>query len=118
MSERQCCARVGRQISIIVKNVERRGNFYRDTLGLTFLFEFPGMRFFECGGVRSTWPRGPSRTRSLDPLHRVSNIHRGRRLHSVARRRLPTTARKGPRGRAVMSCGWRSQGFGGEHGRR
>jgi catechol 2,3-dioxygenase-like lactoylglutathione lyase family enzyme len=40
------------QISIIVKNVERARNFYRDTLGLKFLFEFPGMAFFDCGGVR------------------------------------------------------------------
>jgi methylmalonyl-CoA/ethylmalonyl-CoA epimerase len=40
------------QISIIVKDVERARNFYRDTLGLTFLFEFPGMAFFDCGGVR------------------------------------------------------------------
>lgn len=40
------------QISIIVKDVERARNFYRDTLGLAFLFEFPGMAFFDCGGVR------------------------------------------------------------------
>jgi predicted enzyme related to lactoylglutathione lyase len=40
------------QISIIVKDVERARNFYRDVLGLTFLFEFPGMAFFDCGGVR------------------------------------------------------------------
>lgn len=40
------------QISIIVKDVDRAKAFYRDTLGLTFLFEFPGMAFFDCGGVR------------------------------------------------------------------
>jgi catechol 2,3-dioxygenase-like lactoylglutathione lyase family enzyme len=40
------------QISIVVKDVERARNFYRDTLGLKFLFEFPGMAFFDCGGVR------------------------------------------------------------------
>lgn len=40
------------QISVIVKDVERAKAFYRDTLGLTFLFEFPGMVFFDCGGVR------------------------------------------------------------------
>ncbi len=40
------------QISIIVKDVERARNFYRDTLGMKFLFEFPGMAFFDCGGVR------------------------------------------------------------------
>lgn len=40
------------QISVVVKDVERARNFYRDVLGLTFLFEFPGMAFFDCGGVR------------------------------------------------------------------
>ena len=40
------------QISIIVKDVDRAKTFYRDTLGLAFLFEFPGMAFFDCGGVR------------------------------------------------------------------
>ena len=40
------------QISIIVKDVDRAKAFYRDTLGLAFLFEFPGMAFFDCGGVR------------------------------------------------------------------
>jgi len=40
------------QISICVKDVARATTFYRDTLGMKFLFEFPGMAFFECGGVR------------------------------------------------------------------
>jgi catechol 2,3-dioxygenase-like lactoylglutathione lyase family enzyme len=40
------------QISIIVKDIDRAKAFYRDTLGLRFLFEFPGMAFFDCGGVR------------------------------------------------------------------
>jgi predicted enzyme related to lactoylglutathione lyase len=40
------------QVSIVVKDVDRAKAFYRDTLGLTFLFEFPGMAFFDCGGVR------------------------------------------------------------------
>lgn len=40
------------QISVIVKDVDRARDFYRDTLRLKFLFEFPGMAFFDCGGVR------------------------------------------------------------------
>jgi catechol 2,3-dioxygenase-like lactoylglutathione lyase family enzyme len=40
------------QVSIIVKDVDRAKAFYRDTLGMKFLFEFPGMAFFDCGGVR------------------------------------------------------------------
>jgi methylmalonyl-CoA/ethylmalonyl-CoA epimerase len=40
------------QISIIVKDVERATAFYRDVLGLKFLFNAPSMAFFDCGGVR------------------------------------------------------------------
>jgi predicted enzyme related to lactoylglutathione lyase len=40
------------QVSVIVKDVVRATGFYRDTLGLRFLFAFPGMAFFDCGGVR------------------------------------------------------------------
>jgi methylmalonyl-CoA/ethylmalonyl-CoA epimerase len=43
--------RIG-QISITVKDVDRATAFYRDVLGLKFLFAFPGMAFFDCGGVR------------------------------------------------------------------
>lgn len=40
------------QISVVVRDVGRAKAFYRDTLGMNFLFEFPGMAFFDCGGVR------------------------------------------------------------------
>ena len=42
------------QILICVTDVDRAVAFYRDTLGLTFLFRVPGqpMAFFDCGGVR------------------------------------------------------------------
>jgi len=40
------------QISIVVKDVERATAFYRDVLGLKFLFNAPSMAFFDCGGVR------------------------------------------------------------------
>jgi methylmalonyl-CoA/ethylmalonyl-CoA epimerase len=44
--------RVG-QVAVIVRDVERAVAFYRDTLGLTLLFQAPpGLAFFECGGVR------------------------------------------------------------------
>ena len=41
-----------RQIAIIVKDLERAKRFYRDTLGMRFLFEVPGMAFFDADGVR------------------------------------------------------------------
>src|SRR5262245_22475685 len=41
------------QISIIVHDLERAVAFYRDTLGMKFLFQVaPKMAFFDCGGVR------------------------------------------------------------------
>ena len=41
------------QISMRATDVARAVRFYRDTLGLTFLFEAPPkMAFFDCGGVR------------------------------------------------------------------
>lgn len=42
-----------RQIAITCKDVERATAFYRDALGLPFLFSAPpGLAFFDCGGVR------------------------------------------------------------------
>lgn len=40
------------QIAVTVQNLKRAVAFYRDILGLQFLFETGGMAFFDCGGVR------------------------------------------------------------------
>jgi methylmalonyl-CoA/ethylmalonyl-CoA epimerase len=40
------------QIAIVVKDVDRATAFYRDVLGMRFLFAFPGLAFFDCDGVR------------------------------------------------------------------
>ncbi len=40
------------QIAINVHEVEKAIAFYRDVLGMEFLFDAPGMGFFSCGGVR------------------------------------------------------------------
>ncbi len=40
------------QIAVNVRDVERAVAFYRDALGLPFLFQVPGLAFFDCGGVR------------------------------------------------------------------
>ena len=40
------------QIAIIVKDVERAVRFYRDALGMRFLFQAGSLAFFDCGGVR------------------------------------------------------------------
>ena len=41
------------QIFVNVKDLDRAIAFYRDILGMTFLFEAPpNMAFFDCGGIR------------------------------------------------------------------
>lgn len=40
------------QIAIRVHDLDRAVEFYRDRLGLPFLFRVPGMAFLDCGGVR------------------------------------------------------------------
>jgi methylmalonyl-CoA/ethylmalonyl-CoA epimerase len=52
------------QISIIVKDLQRATAFYRDVLGLTFLFAVPNLAFFDCGGVRLML--GPAETPEFD----------------------------------------------------
>ena len=45
-------AQIG-QIAVPVSDVERAIAFYRDTLGMQFLFQAPpGLAFFDCAGVR------------------------------------------------------------------
>jgi methylmalonyl-CoA/ethylmalonyl-CoA epimerase len=40
------------QIALTVKDLARARAFYRDVLGMTFLFDAGSMAFFQCGGVR------------------------------------------------------------------
>lgn len=40
------------QISVAVQDLPRATAFYRDTLGMTLLFEVPGLAFFDCAGIR------------------------------------------------------------------
>jgi catechol 2,3-dioxygenase-like lactoylglutathione lyase family enzyme len=51
MAEFSGLSKVG-QISVRVHDVERATAFYRDALGLPFLFAYPGMAFFDASG---TW---------------------------------------------------------------
>src|SRR5437867_10408625 len=44
-------SRIG-QISMVVHDIKRAVAFYRDVLGMKFLFEAPNAAFFDCGGVR------------------------------------------------------------------
>jgi methylmalonyl-CoA/ethylmalonyl-CoA epimerase len=41
------------QIALTVRDLDRAAAFYRDSLGVTFLFRAPpGLAFFDCDGVR------------------------------------------------------------------
>ena len=40
------------QIAIPVTDIERSRGFYRDTLGMRFLFDAGKMSFFQCGDIR------------------------------------------------------------------
>jgi methylmalonyl-CoA/ethylmalonyl-CoA epimerase len=40
------------QIGVTVTDIDRAIAFYRDTLGMKFLFQVPNMGFFDCAGVR------------------------------------------------------------------
>ncbi|HEX8672951.1 MAG TPA: VOC family protein [Longimicrobium sp.] len=40
------------QVAINVRDVQRAVEFYRDVLGLRFLFQIPNSAFFDCGGLR------------------------------------------------------------------
>lgn len=44
-------AKIG-QIGITVTDLDRAVAFYRDTLGMKFLFRVPNLAFFDCAGIR------------------------------------------------------------------
>jgi len=39
------------QIAVRVRELSRAVSYYRDVLGLGYLFEAPGLAFFQCGGI-------------------------------------------------------------------
>lgn len=50
-TERFGLARIG-QVSMRARDLDKAVAFYRDTLGLTLLFQAPGMAFLQCGEIR------------------------------------------------------------------
>lgn len=44
-------SRIG-QIALTVASLDRSVPFYRDILGMAFLFQVPNLAFFDCAGVR------------------------------------------------------------------
>jgi methylmalonyl-CoA/ethylmalonyl-CoA epimerase len=66
------------QIALTAKDVNRATAFWRDELGVRFLFEVPGMAFFDCGGIRVMLSRSeqPELTYSSIIYFRVDDIAR------------------------------------------
>ena len=78
------------QIAINCHDVKRATEFYRDKLGLKMLYEFPGLAFFDCGGVRLMLTK--PETGELDHpssiiYYRVADIHQASR--AIADRGVP-----------------------------
>ena len=76
------------QIHISVDDVDRAVAWYRDVLGLEFLFQVPGqpMAFFNCGGVRLYLGTPESETFRSRPVlyYRVAGIQEA--VASIAER--------------------------------
>jgi methylmalonyl-CoA/ethylmalonyl-CoA epimerase len=64
------------QIAITVADVDRAIAYYRDILGMKLLFQFPGLGFFDCGGVRLmlTRPEKPGEGYSSIVYFKVPDI--------------------------------------------
>jgi methylmalonyl-CoA/ethylmalonyl-CoA epimerase len=66
------------QIHVTVTDIDESVAFYRDVLGMKFLFQVPeqDMAFFDCGGVRLYLgvPEGTERKPSATIYYRVDDI--------------------------------------------
>jgi methylmalonyl-CoA/ethylmalonyl-CoA epimerase len=65
------------QIAVRIHDLQRATAFYKDALGLSFLFATPDLGFFDCGGVRLMLTR-PEKSEHDHPgsilYFRVANI--------------------------------------------
>jgi len=72
------------QIALTVTDLERATAFYRDTLGIPFLFTAPpGMAFFDCGGIRlllGTPDLAEGKHHASVLYFRVPDIHEAHRI--------------------------------------
>ena len=70
------------QVAIIVRDLERAKTFYRDRLGLEWLFDAPpGMSFFRCGETRLMLapPEGPETAGISIVYYQVEDIEAAHR---------------------------------------
>jgi methylmalonyl-CoA/ethylmalonyl-CoA epimerase len=69
------------QIALTVTDLDRAAAFYRDTLGMRFLFQFPNLAFFDCAGVRLMLSASdkPLATDGFVVYFKVPEIHQAHR---------------------------------------
>ena len=70
------------QVAVTIRDLERAKSFYRDTLGLTWLFDAPpGLSFFQCGEVRLmlSQPEGPETVGNSILYYAVKDIEAAHR---------------------------------------
>jgi catechol 2,3-dioxygenase-like lactoylglutathione lyase family enzyme len=69
-------SRIG-QVLVPVTDIERATAFYRDALGIPFLFAYPGMAFFDADGIRLylATPETPAFAGRTTLYFRVRDIH-------------------------------------------
>jgi methylmalonyl-CoA/ethylmalonyl-CoA epimerase len=65
------------QIALTVKELRRAVGFYRDMLGLEYLFEVSNMAFFNCGGTRIMLTAAESRDSTYNSIlyYKTDDIH-------------------------------------------
>ncbi|HPS41867.1 MAG TPA: VOC family protein [Anaerolineaceae bacterium] len=72
------------QIAVPVKDIDRAISFYRDTLGMSFLFKAPpGLGFLDCSGVRlllDAAVEGQTEIRSSILYYKVEDIQQASRI--------------------------------------
>ena len=71
------------QVSVTVQDLDRAVSFYRDQLGMPFLFQVPNMAFFDCAGVRLmlTLPEaGPDDVHTSILYYKVDDIQDAYRI--------------------------------------
>ena len=78
------------QIAITVSEIDQAIAFYRDKLGMKFLFQVPNMGFFDCGGIRLmlTAAENPGETYSSILYFKVADIQQAQQHTHRARREL------------------------------
>ncbi|HWD98596.1 MAG TPA: VOC family protein [Bryobacteraceae bacterium] len=65
------------QIALTVKELPRAVGFYRDILGLEYLFKASNMAFFDCGGTRIMLEAAESRDSTYNSIlyYKTDDIH-------------------------------------------